>query len=164
MDTNKFYFIITFALFILGTGFTGWCQGNDVVLKSPDGALAITFKVTTPASSGRPNAPQPEPKLFYEVSFNDKQVLRPSALGLELQTGRVLGENVGILNTGSKQQIRDQVFERMATFSEGGGFVFNTVHNILPDVSPENIITLFEAVHEFNNRAPKYKHIKDSDR
>ena len=61
-------------------------------------------------------------------------------------------ENVGVLNSGSKQQIRDQVFERMETFSEGGGFVFGTVHNILPDVPPENIVTLFEAVSEYNNR------------
>ncbi|MDR2679788.1 MAG: methyltransferase, partial [Tannerella sp.] len=45
-------------------------------------------------------------------------------------------ENVGTLNTGSREQIRDQVFERMEIFSAGGGFVFNTVHNILPDVPP----------------------------
>ena len=57
-------------------------------------------------------------------------------------------ENVGILNNGSRQQIREQVFERMEIFSQGGGFVFATVHNILPDVPPENIITLFEAVKE----------------
>ena len=61
-------------------------------------------------------------------------------------------ENVGTLNVGSKQQIRDMVFERMSILSEGGGFVFNTVHNILPDVSPENIITLFEAVSDFNKQ------------
>ncbi len=61
-------------------------------------------------------------------------------------------ENVGVLNIGSKQQIREQVLERMEIFSKGGGFVFNTIHNILPDVPPENIITLFEAVQEFNNR------------
>jgi uroporphyrinogen decarboxylase len=61
-------------------------------------------------------------------------------------------ENVGVLNHGSKQQIRDQVFERMEIFSTGGGFVFNTVHNILPDVPPENIVTMFEAVSEFNKR------------
>jgi len=59
-------------------------------------------------------------------------------------------ENVRVLNTGSKQQIREQVFERMEIFSEGGGFVFNTVHNMLPDVPPENIIALFEAVNDFN--------------
>ena len=61
-------------------------------------------------------------------------------------------ENVGVLNVGSKQQIRDQVFERMEIFSEGGGFVFNTTHNILPDVPPENIIALFEAVADFNKQ------------
>ena len=61
-------------------------------------------------------------------------------------------ENVGVLNLGSKQQIRDQVFERMEIFSKGGGFVFGALHNILPDVPPENIITLFEAVQEFNNQ------------
>ena len=61
-------------------------------------------------------------------------------------------ENVGVLHTGNKQQIRDHVFERMETFSKGGGFVFAAVHNMLPDIPPENIITLFEAVHEFNRR------------
>jgi uroporphyrinogen decarboxylase len=44
------------------------------------------------------------------------------------------------------------VFERMEIFSKGGGFVFNTVHNILPDVPPENVIALFEAVRDFNNK------------
>jgi uroporphyrinogen decarboxylase len=58
-------------------------------------------------------------------------------------------ENVGTLNTGNQQQIRDQVSERLEIFSAGGGFVFNTVHNILPDVPPENVITLFEAVKAF---------------
>jgi uroporphyrinogen decarboxylase len=60
-------------------------------------------------------------------------------------------ENVGTLNTGTLQQVRDQVFERMEIFSKGGGFVFNTVHNILPDVPPENIVAMYDAVKEFNN-------------
>ncbi|MDR1455847.1 MAG: methyltransferase [Tannerella sp.] len=64
-------------------------------------------------------------------------------------------ENVGTLNTGSREQIRDQVFERMEIFSAGGGFVFNTIHNILPDVPPENVLTLFEAVADFNKRYGK---------
>ena len=59
-------------------------------------------------------------------------------------------ENVGTLNNGTPEQIRDQVLERMEIFSRGGGYVFNTVHNILPDVPPENIITMFDAVKEFN--------------
>jgi len=31
----------------------------------------------------------------------------------------------------------------------GGGFVFNTVHNIQPDVPVENIIAMVEALKEF---------------
>ena len=61
-------------------------------------------------------------------------------------------ETVGTLNVGSKEQIREQVLERLEIMSKGGGFVFNTVHNILPDVPPENVIAMFDAVNEFNNR------------
>ena len=61
-------------------------------------------------------------------------------------------ETVGTLNTGSPERIRDQVLERLEIFSKGGGFVFNTVHNILPDVPPENIIAMFDAVKEFNSK------------
>ena len=61
-------------------------------------------------------------------------------------------ETAGTLNTGSTRQIRDQVFERLEILSEGGGFVFNTVHNILPDVPPENIIAMYDAVNDFNNK------------
>ena len=61
-------------------------------------------------------------------------------------------ETVGILNNGSSRQIHDQVIERLEIFSQGGGYVFNTVHNILPDVPPQNIITMFDAVKEFNGR------------
>lgn len=59
-------------------------------------------------------------------------------------------ENVGTLNSENLPRIREQVLERMEIFSEGGGFVFNTVHNILPDVPPRNIITMFDAISEFN--------------
>lgn len=61
-------------------------------------------------------------------------------------------ETVGTLNSGSPAQIREQVLERLEIFSKGGGFVFNTVHNILPDVPPENIIAMYEAVKEFNRK------------
>jgi uroporphyrinogen decarboxylase len=61
-------------------------------------------------------------------------------------------ETVGTLNVGTAEQIRAQVLERMEIFSKGGGFVFNTVHNILPDVPPENIVAMFDAVNEFNTK------------
>ncbi len=38
--------------------------------------------------------------------------------------------------------------ERIATFSPGGGFVFSQVHNILPNVPPENIVAMYDAVRQ----------------
>jgi len=61
-------------------------------------------------------------------------------------------ETVGTLNEGPISKIRDQVLERIEIFSKGGGFVFNTVHNILPDVPPENIIAMLDALKEYNKR------------
>lgn len=51
-----------------------------------------------------------------------------------------------ILNQGTPDQVRDHVRANIEILSPGGGFVFNTIHNILPDVPPENIIAMFEAV------------------
>ena len=61
-------------------------------------------------------------------------------------------ETVGTLNNGTPEQVREQVLQRLEIMSAGGGFVFNTVHNILPDVPPANIIAMFDAVKEFNDR------------
>jgi uroporphyrinogen decarboxylase len=55
-----------------------------------------------------------------------------------------------ILNHGTPEEVWDHVTERLEIFSPGGGFVFNTIHNMLPDVPPENIVAMFEAVDEFN--------------
>jgi uroporphyrinogen decarboxylase len=55
-----------------------------------------------------------------------------------------------VLNHGSPADVRRQVLERLEIFAPGGGFVFNTVHNILPDVPPANIVAMFTAVREFN--------------
>lgn len=54
-----------------------------------------------------------------------------------------------ILNHGTPQQVRDDVRRRIEILAPGGGFVFNTIHNILPDVPPENIEAMFEAVAEY---------------
>jgi uroporphyrinogen decarboxylase len=54
------------------------------------------------------------------------------------------------LNSGTPSEVKKEVLERLEIFSKKSGFVFNTVHNILPDVPPENIIAMYEAVAEFN--------------
>ena len=53
------------------------------------------------------------------------------------------------LNHGSPADVRRDVLERLKIFAPGGGFVFNTIHNILPDVPPENIVAMFDAIREY---------------
>ncbi len=60
-------------------------------------------------------------------------------------------ETVGTLNNASPEKVRTEVLSRLEIFSKGGGFIFNTIHNILPDVPPENILAMYEAVKEFNS-------------
>jgi uroporphyrinogen decarboxylase len=56
-----------------------------------------------------------------------------------------------VLNHGTPGQVMDDVRRRIDILASGGGFVFNTIHNILPDVPPENIEAMFEAVAEFGS-------------
>lgn len=60
-------------------------------------------------------------------------------------------DTASILNRATPQQVKDHVKRNLEVFSVGGGYVFNTVHNIMPDVPPQNIVAMFEAVNEFNN-------------
>jgi uroporphyrinogen decarboxylase len=55
-----------------------------------------------------------------------------------------------VLNRATPAEVKVQVKRRLDSFSPGGGFVFNPVHNILPDVPPENIVAMFEALRQFN--------------
>ncbi|MFH2038903.1 MAG: uroporphyrinogen decarboxylase family protein [Chloroflexota bacterium] len=54
-----------------------------------------------------------------------------------------------ILNMGTPQQVKEDVRRNIEILAPGGGFVFNTIHNILPDVPPENILAMFAALDEY---------------
>ena len=54
-----------------------------------------------------------------------------------------------VLPTGTPEQIRDHVRTNVTAFKPSGGYVFNNVHNIQGGVPPENILSLFDAAHEF---------------
>jgi hypothetical protein len=47
---------------------------------------------------------------------------------------------------GTPDQIRREVRERIEIFNAGGGFVFNTIHNVQAGVPVENLLALYEAV------------------
>ena len=54
-----------------------------------------------------------------------------------------------VLANGTPQKVKKDVEERIKILGEGGGLVFNQVHNILADVPPENVIAMFEAAYHF---------------
>lgn len=54
-----------------------------------------------------------------------------------------------VLPRGTPAEVKDHVKRRLEILMPGGGFVFNTVHNILPDVPPHNLVAMFEAIEEF---------------
>jgi uroporphyrinogen decarboxylase len=56
-----------------------------------------------------------------------------------------------ILPRGTVEEVRAAVLRNLEVFSRDGGFVFAPIHNILPEVPPENIIAAYEAVKEFND-------------
>jgi uroporphyrinogen decarboxylase len=54
-----------------------------------------------------------------------------------------------VLNRKTPKEVKAHVKDLLDIFAPGGGFVFNAIHNILPDVPPENIVAMFEAVNEW---------------
>ena len=54
------------------------------------------------------------------------------------------------LESKTPEDVRKEVFERCEIFSENGGFVFSSIHNIQANTPVENIVAMLDAIHEFN--------------
>jgi len=53
-----------------------------------------------------------------------------------------------LLPYGTPEQVRDEVRRLFRFHGAGGGWVLAAVHNIQPDVPPENVLAMFEAGRE----------------
>jgi len=54
-----------------------------------------------------------------------------------------------MLPFGTPEEVKAQVKERIDIFSKGGGYVFNTIHNIVGKTPVENLLAMFEAINEY---------------
>jgi len=55
-------------------------------------------------------------------------------------------ETQNVLPFGTPQEVRDNVRRNVDALAPGGGYVFNTIHNIQADVPPENVVAMVEAL------------------
>ncbi|HSR13970.1 MAG TPA: uroporphyrinogen decarboxylase family protein [Thermodesulfobacteriota bacterium] len=55
----------------------------------------------------------------------------------------------GVLPGGNPDDVRKEVKNKIAILGKGGGYMLSADHNILTDVPPQNLITMFDAAVEF---------------
>ena len=61
-----------------------------------------------------------------------------------------------VLPNGTVEEVRDEVRRVIRLLGEGGGYMVSSVHTIMNDVPPENVLAMVDAVKEFGS----YPHIK----
>ena len=98
---------------------------------------------------------------FVDAGLDILQSLQPAAMGedfatLKAEFGRALCFQGGIdiqsvLPNGTPADVAAQVRDRAETLGPGGGYIFGTAHNILPDTPTENILALVEAYHKYGS-------------
>jgi uroporphyrinogen decarboxylase len=55
----------------------------------------------------------------------------------------------GVLPGGSPQEVADDVRRNLDALAPGGGYVFNTIHNIQSEVPAENIMAMWETLQQY---------------
>ncbi len=97
---------------------------------------------------------------FIEAGFDILNPVQTTAAGMEAQGLKdrfgdrltFWGGSIDTQNTlpfGSPEQVRAEVKERIEIFGRGGGFIFNTVHNVQARVPAENLLALYQAVRDY---------------
>jgi uroporphyrinogen decarboxylase len=98
---------------------------------------------------------------FIDCGLDMLQSLQPLAMdlaALKREYGRDLAFQGGIdiqqtMPQGTPEQVADEVRQRAEILGAGGGYIFGTAHNLLPDVPTENIEALFDAYLEHGRYA-----------
>lgn len=97
---------------------------------------------------------------FIEAGFDVLNPVQCSAKGMDpLRLKKEFGDKLtfwgGGVDTqhtlpfGTPDQVREEVKERIRIFGPGGGFVFNTIHNVQAKTPVENLIAMYETVREY---------------
>ncbi len=93
---------------------------------------------------------------FIDMGVDILNPVQCSATGMDPQELKdKFGKDIvfwgGSINTqktlpfGTPEEVYEEAKERVRIFSKGGGYVFNSIHNIQANSSPENIMAFFKA-------------------
>ena len=96
---------------------------------------------------------------LIEVGVDALNPVQLSAAGMELKAlKRDFGNDITfwgggidtqeVLNRKTPAEVKDAVKKNVDILAPGGGFVFCQVHNVQPDVPPENVLAMYEALDE----------------
>ncbi len=99
---------------------------------------------------------------FIEAGFDILNPVQCSAAGMDAQTLKTrFGKDLvfwgggidtqRVLPFGTANEVAEQVEERIRIFGAGGGFVFNSIHNVQAMVPVENVLAMFHAIRESAN-------------
>jgi uroporphyrinogen-III decarboxylase len=58
---------------------------------------------------------------------------------------------------GTPDEVRSEVKERIAALGPGGGFVFNTIHNVQPQTPIENVLAMYNTLHDHGTYPIKWQ-------
>jgi len=92
------------------------------------------FDILNPVQTSAANM---DPRML-KAKYGDKIVFWGGGVGTQ-----------DVLPFGTPEQVKKDVQQRIRTFAPGGGFVFNTVHNVQPRIPVENVVAMYGAVREY---------------
>ena len=97
---------------------------------------------------------------FLDMGIDFINPVQVSAAGMDTATlKREYGDQLGfwgavdtmhVLPHGTPEDVRAEVLQRIRDLAPGGGYVLTAVHNIQPDVPPENVVAMYDTAREFN--------------
>ncbi len=96
---------------------------------------------------------------FIEIGIDGLNPVQYTAQGMgAARLKREFGQDLGffgggieneILSYGTVEDIRRDASQQITALAPGGGYLYATIHNIPPEVPPENVVAFFEAGLEF---------------
>ena len=151
MQTRTLYWPRTFRELLMPRLRRRWQAAREYIDKHLDPSIPLMFHTD---GAIRPFIPE-----MIEAGLAVLNPVQPNCAGMDLaDLKRDFGDRLvfhgaidiqGVLPFGTPQQVRIAVRDAIQALAMGGGYILSPSHYVQSDTSPENIIAMTEAAHEF---------------